>query len=259
MILFVVPRNIQSPLVIVTVSQSWNSVIEENYKSCKRNRLTFIWINHKISEDDKIVFSLQTDKTGLQILEVRCKASYMEVFLYKALLYLDLDNWCLLLASDELISSNSIDLIRLELNALNDKTTYGINRLWIKYFPQDFYFSLIPTSLESRCDYQYRLFKLKNLKEDRNIHSPGFKFKRKSTLNLEISMMHLIWEMESLEERISKIKKYDAVIVGAGRGKLRYYLPEIFQDEEHSWTKLSDHDQVTVKKWYITNHGQSHL
>jgi hypothetical protein len=259
MILFGVPKIIQSPLIIVTVSKSWNSVIEENYKSCKKNRLTFIWIKHKISEDNEIIFSLQTDKTGLQVLEVQCNASYMEVFLYKALSYMDLNNWCLLLASDELISTDSINLILFELDALNDRTTYGINRLWVKYFPEDFYFSLIPVASESRCDYQYRLFRLKNLREDRNIHSPGFKFKRKSTLNSKISLIHLIWEMESLEERISKIKKYDAVSIGAGRGKLRYYLPEIFQDEEHSWAKLSDHDQVTVKKWYKTNYGQPHL
>lgn len=249
MLLLVMLTGIHSSLVIVTVSRVWNSVIEENYQACRRNRIRFIWIKHTESADDGIILSLQKNEIGLCVLEVQCNAAYMEVFLFKALFYLDLDSWILLVASDELISNHSINLIILELNDLNENITYGINRLWVKFIGKNYYYSLIPTAPDSKCDHQYRLFKIKNLKEDRNIHSPGFKFKRRSNLDSGISLIHLIWEMESLEDRISKIKKYDEVSMGAGRGKLRYYLPEIFQDKEHFWTKLSENDHVDLMKW----------
>jgi hypothetical protein len=238
-----------NPLVVVTVSRSWNSIIEQNFQTCIRNGVKFVWINHFLEPNKELNFEFKKDSSELIILNVECGAEYVEAFLYRALKHIGLKDWCLLIAGDELISSESISKIIKKIDFLNEKTIYAINRLWIMHRFDGYYYSNNAAALSGGFDYQFRLFKTSKLKEDSGLHTPGFKVKKSVNLELSIDIIHLIWELEDISQRIDKIKKYDSISMGGGRGKLRYYLPELFLDSEHRWTKLDAANEGIVDSW----------
>jgi hypothetical protein len=127
---------------------------------------------------------------------------------------------------------------------------YKFKRLWIKKFGKNYCYSSISVSSNGDPDYQPRLFFPDKHKEDLEIHTVGFKYKKSRLLDSNISILHLIWELENVNKRLIKIKKYNEISPGAGSSKLRYYLPEIFPNQ--NWTTLLKDDQDILKIWTNT-------
>ena len=245
------------PIVLVTVSQKWNSIIEQNLQTCINNDMSLIWIHHQKYNGSESVPNFVEISRHLKILEVTSKANYVEAFLFKALEFINESNWCFLVASDELISDQLLKEIFYQLNNFNDKYVYAITRLWIKKINGYYSSSKIAVSSESDHDFQYRIFKTEHQSENTKIHSPGFVLKKTKLVITNNSLLHLAWEVENIWDRIEKIKRYDSISPNAGRGKLRYYLPEIFSDAEHDWQKLDSFDQQLLDSWQQINFRQN--
>lgn len=222
----------------VVASKHWNSIIEDTFLKCKSLDINFLWIKHLGSFDGTTTFNVSSQSRDLMILECYSNDNYIEKFLYKSLSFLNLSTWYFLIASDEFISTESISKLNELIPNLDEKYVYRCNRLWVKLDNKDFFYSTLSTGLGSSKDYQYRLFNLKYLKSDERIHTPGFYVKRYKNLEDDINILHLPWVIESTTERIKKIRRYEDILKGAGVGKLRYYLPEIFSDIDHNWQKL---------------------
>jgi hypothetical protein len=96
------------------------------------------------------------------------------------------------------------------------------------------------------ADNQLRIFHTDYVSEDRNLHTPGFRYKKKKQLDLRQNLVHVIWEVQNVESRIQKIRHYEELESGAGVGKLRYYLPEVFPDSFHIWSPLENQSAVDI-------------
>lgn len=238
-------------LTFVIVSKQWNSVIEDTFLKCRSLDINFLWIKHLDSSDKSITFNLKNESNGLLILECYSADNYIEKFLFKALSLLNLPTWYFLIASDEFISTESMYKLKNFTPNLDQRFVYRCNRFWIKLIGQDFFYSTLATADGSNYDYQYRLFNLKHLKADERIHTPGFSVKRFKDLEDGISIIHLPWIIESTDDRIKKINRYEEIQKGAGTGKLRYYLPELFPDSQHKWQKLSSNSNRELSKLFL--------
>jgi hypothetical protein len=237
-------------LTFVVASKHWNSVIEDTFLKSKSLGIKLVWIKHLSSSDGTTTFNVSTQSKDLMILECYNSDDYIEKFLFKSLSFLNLSTWYFLIASDEFISTESMSKLNDLSSSLDEKYVYRCNRLWIKLVNQDFFYSALTTAVGSSYDYQYRLFNLKYLKPDERIHTPGFYVKRFKNLEDDISILHLPWVIESINERIDKIRRYENILKGAGIGKLRYYLPEIFSDTEHKWQKLPNNSNRELSKLF---------
>ena len=230
------------------MSKRWNSVMQTNLLTCKKNKIKFIWIKHLTSNSSSFKFTLKNNR-DLTILEVSTDKTinHAEAFLFESLKYLGLKKWYLRIDSDELISLKYLKLIQNSIPYLDSGTVYKFKRLWIKKIGKNYCYSSISVSSNGDPDYQPRLFFPDRYEEDLGIHTVGIKYKKSRLLDSNISILHLIWELENVNKRLTKIKKYNEISPGGGSSNLRYYLPEIFSN--HNWITLLNDDQNILEIW----------
>lgn len=236
------------PLTFVTASRSWNDIIEDCYNKCLSLDINFIWINHLDSHNGDTSFKITSQSKNLIVLNCYSSDNYLEKFLFKALNFLNLDTWYFLIADDEFISRNSISKLKAISPGLDENFVYRCNRIWVQDLRGEFFYSSLATQIGQKFDYQYRLFNLKHLKPNELIHTPGFIVRKFKTLSEDVNILHLPWLLESFEQRVAKVKKYEEISPGAGIGKLRYYLPELFPEKQHSWKRISDELSLELKQ-----------
>jgi len=245
------PQTHNDDLTFVTVSKKWNSVMQLNLTNCEKLKIPFLWIKHIEVHSDNIELDFSKNSDYFSILECKSSATYLEKFFFKAIEFLDYESWFLRIDSDELLSQKSLSAIKGSISELNSKYVYRIKRLWIKKLDDCFFYSNNAKSTQEKSDFQYRLFYSRNVLLDSKIHSPGIVIKKFKNLDQDLAIIHLIWIIENLNERIEKIKSYEEILSNAGISKLRYYLPEIFPEAIHDWTLLNPDDQLIVNEWFM--------
>ena len=240
-------------LTFVTVAKKWNSVMEYNLENCKKNNIPFLWVKHVDTISEEFEFSFSQNSTYFSILECKSSKNYVEGLLFWAIQFLNCESWFLRIDSDELLSCNSISVIKDSIPNLDIKYVYRLKRLWIQRITQDYFYSKNAKKIGDKHDFQSRLFYSKTIVLDDKIHSPGFVVKKFHDLDQGVAIIHLVWIIANLKERIEKIKSYEIISLNAGVSKIRYYLPEIFSETTHGWTLVNSEDQLAVEEWSNTH------
>jgi hypothetical protein len=242
-----------SNLTFLTVSKKWNSVMDYNFGNCIKNNIPFLWVKHIEGDSENIEFTFSQNSSHLSILECKSSGSYIEALLFKSIQFLNSESWYLRIDSDELLSHNSLLQIRHSITECNVRYVYRIKRLWIQKINEKYFYSNNAKTSGEKYDLQYRLFYSKTVTLDEKIHTPGFALKKFKDLDQDIAILHLVWIIENLQERIKKIQSYENISVNSGVSKIRYYLPEIFSESVHNWTSLNSDGELSIEEWTLHN------
>jgi hypothetical protein len=227
-------------LKVCIPSPRWTDEMEFVLNECKLADVDIVWIKHGTIE---IV-----PPQSVRVINFTGAAMHAEDFFYRSIIEIEDDCWILRVDNDEILGSNTLLEMKKSVRSLSENTIYGIPRIWLKKIKNEWFKSLRTKANDSNYDYQYRLFNLKSVKEDRRIHTPGVIAKKKKAFKDLQPLIHVIWEVSNLEERILKIQSYENIEEGAGIGKIRYYLPELYP-QNVGWERLNEPELEVVKRW----------
>jgi hypothetical protein len=216
--------------------------------NCKILSLNVLWLKH-IRTNSPRDFTREEINYGSSNLEViKCKTAdeYAEGFFLDGILSTKYKGWILRLDDDELVTAEFLDSLLLRLDSLNPKIAYSIPRIWVRRINSIWCQSKLAKASNRETDNQIRLFHTSYVSENKNLHTPGFSYKKTKVLNLGHNLVHLIWEIQNVDSRIQKIRHYEELQSGGGVGKLRYYLPEVFPDSRHIWPPLENQSEVNI-------------
>jgi hypothetical protein len=105
----------------------------------------------------------------------------------------------------------------------------GFSRMEAYYFhPHD------PTFL----DPQWRGFRPADVRFTDAIHTAGFAIESFHTAPQSAYFVHFDWMLRSLEQRMAKLRRYEAQSAGGGWALAQYYLPELHHPESVRWTPM---------------------
>lgn len=81
----------------------------------------------------------------------------------------------------------------------------------------------------ARGDYQYRVFRHKEVKFRPQVHTSGFYFQTSEAIRLPKTawLYHFDWVVHSFEARQRKLSRYESLVPGVQRRLKAYYLPEL--------------------------------
>jgi hypothetical protein len=167
-------------------------------------------------------------------------AEFPEKYLFRSLPDKSDEHFYLRLDSDELLTFEDLAKLKKTVESIELNVVGQMNRLWInKYRGKWFYNSLAKSKVKmnSSFDTQVRLFCKNRVLPDERIHTPGIDFQQCKTLNIDINILHLIYQENSFLDRLRKVVKYEKQFRRAGLGKMRYYLPEMMIDR-NIWIPL---------------------
>ncbi len=210
--------------------------------------LNVLWLKHNRTTLNRS-FSLEGIDYGYSNLEVmKCETEdeHAEGFFLDGILSSPYKGWVLRLDDDELVTKELLNSLMLRLDSLNPKIAYSISRIWVRRINEIWCQSKLAKASNGEADNQIRLFHTDYVSVERNLHTPGFRYKKKKQLDLGQNLVHVIWEVQNVESRIQKIRHYEELESGAGVGKLRYYLPEVFPDSLHIWLPLENQSEVDI-------------
>ncbi|MBU2768777.1 glycosyltransferase [Acidithiobacillus ferrivorans] len=132
------------------------------------------------------------------------------------------NEWILRLDDDESISNQLIEFLRLQLNDITE-CCVGFHRKWCRVNQSRLEWMALP---DFGFDWQWRLFRRNEVTYIMDIHTPGYSFESSICAPIEACILHLDWIFHTYEERLKKIKNYDAVRRDSGRLLWHYYLYE---------------------------------
>jgi hypothetical protein len=184
--------------------------------------------------------------SNLDVMKCETSDEHAEGFFLDGILAAEYKGWVLRLDDDELVTKELLNSLMLRLESLNPKIVYSIPRIWVRRINEIWCQSNVAKASNGKADNQLRIFHTDYVSEDRNLHTPGFRYKKKKQLDLRQNLVHVIWEVQNVESRIQKIRHYEELESGAGVGKLRYYLPEVFPDSLHIWSPLENQSEVDI-------------
>ena len=241
---------------VVTVSQELTNVMKNNIEMAQAVGVNYLWVKHITDSNSTSIGKLQNqevDQSEIFLIEFKTKSAedfYNSAILYQAaitFLNSGKGDWFFWIDSDELIEYRMIVGLKNTLKSLNKKTVYGVPRLWVKNFENRWFSSGIARSNKSEFDLQYRIFNPSGIKPDYGLHK-NFKVKKFKQLEYFGDILHLIYEIEQLEDRCNKIAYYESIEEGSGLSKLRYYLPEVFSKAKINWTEVSKEQKDILNK-----------
>lgn len=243
------------PLIVATVSQTWNSVMNFNYTNARINNHNFLWIKHIIRRTLSTKYRIIQDfQPNLSIVEVHTRSGIVESFMHKALQTYLPSRWHILLANDEIIPLEIFGSDLLE--TLHESTIYSIQRKWIASKDKglkngNWSFSKLPSRNSEFLDMQFRLVVPEAHGPDRRIHSCCFRYQSSKIFpNTATSILHLDWLMKSPLQRFQKLVNYEKSRKGAGFSRIKYYLPELFDDQQHDWQACSMEERSILDSWW---------
>jgi len=155
---------------------------------------------------------------------------YPEKYLFRSLPDELDDHFYLRLDSDELLTFKDLAKLKKTVELIDLNVVGQMNRLWINQFKGKWYYNSLAKSkvkMNRSFDTQTRLFSKNRVLPDERIHTPGIDFQQCKVLDLDIDILHLIYQENSFLDRLRKVVRYEKQFRRAGIGKLRYYLPEL--------------------------------
>jgi hypothetical protein len=240
-------------LIIAIASNQISTSMQLILEISKILNLKVLWLKHTRT-DSKREFSPDGDNyssSNLEVLNCQTSDEHAEGFFLDGILSTDYQGWILRLDDDELVTKEFLNSLLLILDSLNPKIVYSLPRIWVRKICDIWCQSKLAKASNSDTDNQVRLFHTNYVSADKNLHTPGFSYRKKKELNLGQNLVHLIWEIQNVESRIQKIRHYEELQSGAGVGKLRYYLPEVFPDSLHVWPPLENQSEVDILEIWI--------
>jgi hypothetical protein len=234
-------KNEVNDFSICIPSRRWTSAMEFVLNECSPLGIKVYWIKHGKLGSAK--------PKNVEILNYLGKAGHAEEFFFNSIREIKTDGWILRLDDDEVLGEKTLLAIKNLIPSLSADTIYGVPRIWVRRIGKTWFKSRRTKPQDSDSDYQYRLFRPNYVKADLRIHTSGVLAKRKKKISQLEPIIHVIWEVSTLEERILKIREYESVETGAGIGKIRYYLPELYPTDS-SWEKLNSSEIRTTKRWF---------
>lgn len=241
-----------SKLIIAIPSSRISPSMEFMLEVLLNANLDVLWLQHSRNKQSRN-FTVQIEsKNYFNLHTIKCETSdhHAEGFFLDGIFATTYSGWVLRLDDDELATKEFLESLVNVLDELNPKIAYSFPRIWVKRQGKIWLQSKLAKASKGETDNQIRLFHTDHVSVDKGLHTPGFKYKKSRKLNLGHNLIHLIWEIESIDSRILKVRKYEELTPGAGIGKLRYYMPELFPDERHEWTKLKNQFEVdTLEQW----------
>ena len=214
--------------------------------------IEMLWLKHVKSNSKRTFSMVELNEESPQLRVVHCQTSdrHAEGFFFQGVIFSGHSGWVLRLDDDEIVSLEMLHEIINQLNTLNPRIAYSLPRIWIRKRESVWHQSSMAKPSQGDYDKQIRLFHTDFATADTKLHTPGYKFKKSRDLKCGLNIIHLIWEIENLESRANKINNYESLEAGAGIGKLRYYLPEVFPDDRHKWKQLENQCEIdTLDAW----------
>jgi hypothetical protein len=237
-------RNVQFPshFAIAVPSPCWTSAMEFMLEACTLRNIDFYWIKHGTQ--------FSSPQNNAIIIEFLDEATYAEQFFFDCIEKIEEESWILRLDSDEVLSPDYLTCLKIQVEGLDRKTIYGLPRIWVQKINSEWKKSNRAKSLQATSDFQYRLFHSSGVCADRRIHTSGISAKYKFLLKNPQPIIHLLWVTSSLDSRIAKIRQYESIKEGAGIGKIRYYLPEVYPLTS-GWEKLENLELSVLESWHF--------
>lgn len=112
-----------------------------------------------------------------------------------------------------------------------DVECWGISRLTLFNGPAGIKYSRIETQFHSHphiVDAQFRLYRHKRVKYLRKIHQAGFSFSIASHVPPGAFLIHCDLLLRNADERLEKLRRYEAIEEGSSWKFAYHYLPELF-------------------------------
>lgn len=243
-------------LTVTTPSRNWTPAMEMLRKQCLSLGIPYVWVRHA-GGNNKVKPILNTELSNMysiMVVDVQAETGHPG-FVWGAIKYLSSIkpvDWILRFDDDELISTVDLRSLHEQIASLNPRDAFGINRLWVRRTEEgNWEYSNVSVSRTSPHDYQYRLVNFNHTSPETIIHSSGFITRKKVKIGIHAVMYHLIWVNEDLVQRIEKIRKYESTEKGAGTSKIRYYLPELYPDNQHRWTEVVPEGKEILDNWFF--------
>lgn len=246
------PKVNQPKLIIAIPSSRFSESMKFMVQKYASFEIEMLWLRHTRTDSARLFTPVELNAKVPQLKVVNCETSdrHAEGFFLEGVLSSGHSGWVLRLDDDELISQELLHKIMSNVESLNPRMAYSLPRIWIRKRDSTWHQSFMAKPSRGHSDRQIRLFHTDHALVDTKLHTPGFKIKRSKDLNLGLNIIHLIWEIEDLESRIHKIRGYESIEPGAGVGKMRYYLPEVFPDSRHNWLPLENQSEIdTLNAW----------
>jgi hypothetical protein len=233
--------------IIPTINSEKYIIQLKNYLE-KYQANFFFWVDKKSSDNTYDILKKSTDKVDY--------FDNNEIFLENSLeqIYSKFkDYYIFRLDDDEIPSPNLIFNLKKYINT--KKKIFGIRRYEALIYnnkeyisgPLSYYRSLVYRvnrqignnnnkkffleNFSERRGVQYRFYLNKNLKFIKTLHSPGIEFSKNEVYkipHLDGYLIHLNLLFKTIQERMKKIERYDAVYKGGGSFNQFLYTPEIY-------------------------------
>ena len=242
----------RSKLLIAIPSSQMSKSMKFMIEICDALDIEMLWLKHIRTDSTRLFTIGESSEEFPPLTVVNCQTSdqHAEGFFLEGVISSRHSGWVLRLDDDELISQELLQNITHKLDSLKPKVSYSLPRIWIRKRDSIWHQSFMAKPSQGDSDRQVRLFHTDHVIVDKKLHTPGFKIKKSKDLNLGLNIIHLIWEIENLESRVNKIRSYETLEPGAGVGKLRYYLPEVFPNHRHKWRPLENRSEIdTLDAW----------
>lgn len=246
-------RSHKSKLVFVVFSPEFTPAMEISYKYALDFGIECIWIRHARADCASTVPEISN---SIKVRVLNSRERFLESFLYDECRLIDPQALFIVCASDEIFTPELFQRI-VEMNGERGIRweSVGVNRIWVKKRLNDWFFSTLPS--KEGFDIQYRIFSPSRTKALRKVHTPGFKMRGKRSLIEGFNIVHLDWQVNSVEDRRNKLLYYDELQPGQFLSKFRYYLPECFTENELNWQIVPHSERNSLSEYEVLLNSSS--